>query len=149
MNQKQNYHKTIVLLQQLSETLVEKKEDLRNQHEKLNQQITALSQHTETIKINHDQKSKFDENCASYRTVLENLANQTITLLDGLNTMLNTQTERHVIQEKDMHARQFVKKVVKEVSIGHSRFCFSFEKQKQQLNYMETRVTLHKKQVTK
>lgn len=149
MDQKQNYRETIVLLQQLSDLLLAKKEDLLDQHNQLNQQITELSEQNDEIKINHDQKKRFDNNCTAYHIVLDDLAKKTTSLLNGLSIMLEDQTEHNVMQESNEQARRFIKKVGKEVSVGHSRFCFSFEKQSQQLDYMKTRLTLYKKQVTK
>ena len=123
---------TISQLEQVKSDLLEKKEYIIEKSEKINERIDQLIQTYKSLTINQEQKIAFQKDCIHYLKVLDTLiqeANQQIKIIEKLSEI---ETEIKIGEIK-----KFIKKVTKDILIGHSRFRYSFETQNKQLDLLE------------
>ena len=127
---------SVVQLKALKESLEEKKAMLEKRHEALENRVQELAKNSKQIKIDPKQKKQFDTNCAHYSVALE-------TLIQDIGKKIASfekPDESENLEKLSLDTKQFIKRIAKEVAISDSRFSFSFDKQEQQLGYLEANI---------
>lgn len=123
-------------LKSLKESLEKKKAMLKRRHEALEKRVQELAKNSQHIKINSNQKKQFDTNCAHYSAALETLIQD----IDKKMASFEATEDIEHFEKQALDTKHFIKRISKEVTISDSRFSFSFDKQEQQLSYLEASI---------
>lgn len=162
------------LMKQLSDfkkDISDKQNKIDEQNKDINERIKKLSKVHPSLKINHQQRAAFEEDCKKYINALNGIIQDIDAKTSALNEILTTTKETiekvvqppkdkvsqdipfevkkalffGYIQQQILQTKQFAKRIKKEIAVSHSRFNFSLETQLKQIAYLEISLSARQK----